>query len=105
MIHIVLWAIALFFAASWTFGLIVRPDYRLKNTVVTVAYWWLEISIVYFAGLHPAHLLWLMPLALIVPKVVMTNLLLTAQNTVGTIFMLSGVVIGPALALLLYFSG
>ena len=102
MIRIVLWVIAIFFAASWLFGLIVRPDYRMKSTVVTVAYWWLEIAIVYFAGLHPAHLLWLMPLALIVPAVTMTSML---HRSVGTIFAVSSVVIGPSLALLLYFSG
>lgn len=105
MIHIVLWAIALFFAASWLFGLLIRQDLRLKSNVVTVAYWWVEIAIVFFAGLHPAHLLWLMPLALIVPSLIMTNLLLSGHNTVGTIFVASGFVIGPALALLLYFTG
>ncbi len=101
----VLWIAALFFAGSWTFGLLVRPDYRLKSTVVTVAYWWVAIAIVFLAELHPAQLLWLMPLVLVIPAQIMQQLLLSSANTVGTIFILSGAVIGPALAVLLYLAG
>jgi hypothetical protein len=42
----VAWALALFFAASWAFGIIVRPDYSLKSTVATVIFWWIEIATV-----------------------------------------------------------
>jgi hypothetical protein len=105
LIPVVLWIVALFFAGGWSFGLIALPDQRVKSTVVSVVYWWVEIATVFLAGLHPAHLLWLMPLALFIPMIVMQSLLLTPNNTVGRIFVLSGVVLGPALAALFYFSG
>ncbi len=54
-VEYVLWGLSLFFAGSWTFGLLIRPSYRLKNTVVTVVYWWVAIALVYLGELSPLH--------------------------------------------------
>lgn len=63
----IVWGLVLFFAGSWTFGFIIRPDFRLKSTMVTLIYWWTFIGLVFLLDLSVYHLLWLMPLALIIP--------------------------------------
>ena len=67
----IVWGLVLFFAGSWTFGLIVRPDFRLKPTVVTLIYWWGFIGLVFLSDISVYHLLWLMPLSLFIPAVLM----------------------------------
>ena len=59
------YATALFFAGAWTFGLLSRPEYRMKSTVAAVFYWWVFIIAAFLGGFSPFHLWWLMPGALI----------------------------------------
>lgn len=61
------WAVVLFFALSWTFGVIRHQQFRLKATVVSMVFWWIEIFIAMAGGFVVFHLLWLMPVSLIVP--------------------------------------
>ena len=99
------WAVVLFFAGSWTFGLIVRPDLRLKSTIVTLIYWWAAIGLVAFTSISVYHLLWLMPLALIVPLVLMhAEISTTLHANVSSIFFKSLFIIGPAVGALIYWS-
>jgi hypothetical protein len=76
-VEYILWGLAIFFAGSWTFGMLIRPSYRMKNTVVAVVYWWVAIAFVYLGELSALNLLWLMPLALILPTMVTSKLLFT----------------------------
>ena len=104
MLYIV-WGLVLFFAGSWTFGLVARPDFRLKSTIVTLIYWWGFIGLVFLSGLSVYHLLWLMPLALIIPGVLMqTEISTKLRANVGSIFIKSLFLIGPAVGALLYWS-
>jgi len=64
------WVIALFFLTTWTYGLIARSDFRYKNNVAAVSVWWVITGVVIFHQIHPAHLLWLFPVALIASTVV-----------------------------------
>ena len=59
------WAVALFFAATWTFGLVVNPKSRLKATVAAIAIWWLLIAATALSSLSALHLVWLMPVSLL----------------------------------------
>jgi hypothetical protein len=95
------WAVALFFAGSWAFGLVIRPDYRLKSTVATVLFWWIEIATLFVSGVSVFHLLWLMPISLLLPMFIMLGDLRAAF-----VFILvrSGLIIVPALGALIYFS-
>ncbi len=101
----IVWGLVLFFAGSWTFGLVVRPDFRLKSTIVTLIYWWAFIGLVFLSDLSVYHLLWLMPLALIIPGVLMqTEISTKLRANVGSIFIKSLFLIGPAVGALLYWS-
>jgi len=97
------WGLAMFFAASWTFGLIMRPDFRLKSTIVTIAYWWLIIGLAILASISVYHLFWLMPVALLVPMLLMqVELSRTLRVSVGGIFIKSLFIIGPAIGAVIY---
>jgi hypothetical protein len=69
------WGLALFFAIGWTLGLLAEPYGQLKGTVVTIIFWWVEILGVVATDVSAFHLLWLMPLSLILPAVSMLCLL------------------------------
>lgn len=99
------WALVLFFAGSWTFGFISRPDFRIKSTLVTLIYWWLAIVLVMVINISVYHLFWLMPLALIFPAVFMqAEISATSRSGLGSIFFKSLFIIGPAFGALIYFS-
>lgn len=66
-LNVAVWVAALFFACGWSFGLAVDPSKRLKATVVTVGLWWVLMAFTALGAFKVPHLLWLMPLALIVP--------------------------------------
>jgi len=66
-LKVAVWVVALFFAGAWSFGLIVDPRKRIKATVVTVGLWWILMVFPALGAFNVLHLLWLMPLALIVP--------------------------------------
>ena len=74
----------------------------MKSTVVTVMYWWVSIFLVWLIGTSPLHLVWLMPLALFLPSMIMIYLFMSPANTVINIALLSGIVLGPALVLVGY---
>jgi hypothetical protein len=97
----VAWALSLVFAASWTFGLIIRPDYRLKSTVATVLFWWTRIATVFISELPVFHLLWLMPLSLLIPAIIMSGNL---RTPFVAILVWTGLIIVPALGVLVYFN-
>jgi hypothetical protein len=61
------WAVVLFFAVSWTYGAVRYEQYRLKATIVSMALWWIEIFISATGAFLVFHLIWLMPLSLMVP--------------------------------------
>jgi hypothetical protein len=67
------WGAALFFAVTWTAGLMLRPDFRLKSTIATITLWWLWIALAALRVISVFHLLWLMPLSLLVPTGVMVE--------------------------------
>ena len=99
------WGLVLFFAGSWTIGLIVRPDFRIKSTIVTLIYWWAIIGLVFLSSISVFHLLWLMPLALVIPMILMqTEISTKLQANVASIFVKSLFLIGPAVGALLYWS-
>lgn len=95
----VLWAVVLFFACAWTFGLLFNPSMRLRSTIVTVVYWWICIGLAAASQFSPWHLLWLMLLSLVVPMFFMM------AGSVVRIFVASALLIGPAVGALIYFSG
>lgn len=79
----VVYAAALFFASGWTLALIRRPDFRFKNIVVTVFYWWLGIGLSIAGVLNPFHLLWFMPIAFLVPRFIMFRMFGPFTSTVS----------------------
>lgn len=67
----VVWALALFFAGSWAFGLVVSPRNRIGSTILTVLVWWACMAAAAAGAFSVFHLLWMFPLALVVPAVLM----------------------------------
>ena len=101
----VIWIVALFFSISWSLGLFVQPNLRLKSTIVTLVYWWLIIGIVFLLEFSVYHLIWLMPLALFVPLIFMQTKVLSQRYTsTVSIFIKSLFILGTAIWLLYYFS-
>ena len=94
-----LWAIVLFFVGSWTLGLLLNPKMRMRSTVVTVVYWWISIGLATTSSFSPWHLLWLMPVSLVVPMLFMFS-----GSTIAT-FLASGLILGPAIGAVVYFGG
>lgn len=104
MIYVV-WIAAFFFAGSWTFGVILNPGMRLKSTLVTIAYWWISIVMALISLFSAWNLLWLMPLAVLVPMLAMHAEISSSLRTyTSTIFMKTGLLFIPLLAALTYFS-
>ena len=95
----VLIAIAAFFAISWTLGVVTRPDYRLKSTLVTLMFWWLSLLISVFDGMSAFHLIWFFPIALIIPSLVMLALLRNLRSSFLAVLLLSACGLGPVLYL------
>ena len=104
MVYLV-WAAAFFFAVSWTFVLLAKPHHRVKSTVVTVIYWWIGIGLCLAGLFSPWHLLWVMPLAVVVPMIAMyMELASTFSPTAPSIFIKTALVLGPSMAALIYWS-
>jgi hypothetical protein len=95
------WGLILFFAGSWAFGLILRPDFRVKSTIAALIYWWIFIGLVILSDLNVYHLLWLMPLTLFTTMFVMTTNL---RAGVTSIFIKSLFLVGPLVSALFYWS-
>jgi len=98
----VLWAVAFLFAGSWTFWLFVSPHMRLTNAIVSVSYWWIAICLALVSAFSVLHLLWLMPLALIVPRLYVQAQIASGRRTdASAIFVKSAFVVAPAMGALL----
>jgi hypothetical protein len=95
MIEAIIWIAVLFFSGTWTIGLITQPNMRMKNTIVTVVYWWIEIFLAYQSSYDVVHLLWLMPLSMAVP------FLFILTRSVLIMFIQSAVILAPALYFLI----
>lgn len=67
----VVWALAVFFAATWTLGLLAQPRFRVASTVAGVACWWGYMGVAALGWLNPLHLAWLMPGVMLVSQVLM----------------------------------
>lgn len=99
----VLWTIVFFFSVSWTLGLIINPSMRVKSTIATIIYWWISIGLALESTFNPWHLLWLMPLELIVPVIFMYfEMASKSRASVTSVFYQSFIIIGPVLGLLIY---
>lgn len=64
-------AVALFFAGSWTLGVFVNPEFRLKSTVAGLVSWWMLLLAVYGQTFHMLHLWWLFPASMFIGQMVM----------------------------------
>jgi hypothetical protein len=96
-------AVVLFFAGSWTFWLLVSPHMRLTNRIVSVTYWWIAIGFALASAFSVWHLLWLMPLALIVPILYTQAQSASARRTdASAIFVKSAFVVAPAIGALVF---
>ena len=77
-------AIAVFFAGSWTLGVLVNPEFRLKSTVSGIVCWWALLWASYGAVFHILHLWWLFPAAMFMGALVM-NAAMMDIRTLGRI--------------------
>ena len=88
------WAIVMFFSITWTWGFMRSVELRLKSTVVSIVFWWIEILTVMAGAFAVFHLLWLMPLSLFVPVPISNAEILTRPpGSVVRIFVKSALVI------------
>jgi hypothetical protein len=81
------WGVALFFAGSWTFGMLASPEFRLKANVAAVLFWWGSIAFVLLTGASVFHLWWLMPMSLLVTFGALP------RTSLGTILFTRGIII------------
>lgn len=61
----VVWVVALWFGAGWLFGVIAAPRMRLHTNISIVFLWCCSIISVFLGLISVFHLLWAMPLALL----------------------------------------
>lgn len=94
------WVVVLFFAISWSAGVIINPPFRVKATIAALIHWWVLIGIVALFRVSVFHLLWLMPLVLILCTVVMQIELQKLRTKVMSIFVKAAVLIWPVAFLL-----
>jgi hypothetical protein len=100
----IVYGIALFFAASWTFALSV-PRYRLKSNICAIAFWWLEIGLALTGAFSSLHLFWLMPVSFFVSmNSMLIDLGRRGRTSLSSIMLKSTIVIAPAIGALLYLS-
>lgn len=67
------WVAAIFFAASWTFGLVMSPRNRAGPNILTVMLWWVGVALAAAGQFSVLHLLWAFPVALVVPAVLLAG--------------------------------
>ena len=58
--------IGLFFTIGWTIGVMTQQQYATVPNRNIVLWWWISIATVFLDGLSYWHLLWLMPLSLLI---------------------------------------
>lgn len=90
------WGVVLFFAISWSVGVIINPQFRVKATLAALMHWWVLIGITLISGVSVFHLLWLMPIAIVICTAVMMVELRRVRTRVMSIFAKSAVLIWPA---------
>ena len=100
----VAWGVVLFFAISWTIGLLFRPETRFLSTVAAVIHWWIMIGVTAFSATKVWHLFWLMPLALIVCMVAMGALVSVGNRKPSAVFAAAIWILWPATWLAYQFS-
>ncbi|NUT81780.1 hypothetical protein [Pseudomonas brassicacearum] len=89
------WVVVLFFAVSWSAGVIINPPFRVKATIAALMHWWVLIITVALTGVSVFHLLWLMPLVIILCTIVMQIELQKLRAKVTSIFVKSAILIWP----------
>ncbi|MDR6539479.1 hypothetical protein [Variovorax soli] len=100
-----LWGVVFFFALAWTLGLVLSPAQRIKSNIVAVMYWWIAIALASASAFSPWHLLWLMPLALFLSmRLMLAELARTMNTSVSSVFIKSGMLMGPILTGVVYWS-
>jgi hypothetical protein len=101
-LRVAVWCAALFFSSAWSLGLILDPRQRLKCTVVTVGLWWPLMAFPALGAFSVLHLLWLMPLALLVPGAIQGGHLKRTMMHPSLAYIFTGSllpVLGPATVL------
>lgn len=73
MLAYLVWAAALFFAATWAFGLVASPRNRIGSNILTVILWWVALALAFSRTFSVFHLLWIFPLALVVPAALLAG--------------------------------
>lgn len=100
-LRIGIWVITGFLVCTWTFGLATNPRSRLKATVVTVMLWWVLLLFPALGAFSVLHMLWLFPLALIVPGGIQGGYVQRTMSHPSLAYLMVGSilpVIGPAIA-------
>lgn len=67
------WAVAVFFAFGWAFGLVASPRNRLGSNILTVILWWAAIAACAAGAFSVFHLLWLFPVFLVLPVLLLAG--------------------------------
>jgi hypothetical protein len=67
------WALAIFFAGTWAFGLVTSPRNRIGSTILTVIIWWVLIAFASTETFSVFHLLWAFPVALVAPVLLLAG--------------------------------
>jgi hypothetical protein len=93
----IIWAAALFFAVTWTAGLVLRPDFRLKSTIATVILWWIWVAAAACHLYSVFHLVWLMPASVFLPTAVMMNEIARSGKASVLSILLKSVLLWPVL--------
>lgn len=64
-------ALAMYFAGGWALGLALSPRNRTGGNIVTVIVWWVGLTLVLAGTFAPLHLLWVFPVALLLPPLLL----------------------------------
>ncbi len=66
-------AVAVFFAGAWAFGLAFSSRNRTGGNILTVILWWVALALVLVGSVASLHLLWVFPVALVVPALLLSS--------------------------------
>ena len=98
------WGVVLYFAITWTLGVVRHEQYRLKSTVASIALWWIDIILVFFGSFTVYHLSWVMPLTLFVAGSIGTLELFNPPSSVIRIFVKSFLILAIPVGVLIWWS-
>jgi hypothetical protein len=65
--------LAVFFAGGWGLGLALSPRNRTGGNIITVILWWVALSLALTGAFAPLHLLWIFPVALLLPALLLLS--------------------------------